>query len=113
MTRGPRNRNQAPMTPIGGAGGEAASFTEDGSGAPPARPVVDSGDPRLDCRDARDAGAPTLMGRAGLLLLSGVAADGPGQPWTAGVHAPAACVLLFRAVQGRPGAPVTSHNSCG
>jgi hypothetical protein len=53
---------------------------------------VDSGDPRLDCRDARDAGAPTLMGRAGLLLLSGVAADGPGQPWTAGVHAPAACL---------------------
>jgi len=39
--------------PIGRVGGEAASFVEDGSGAPPARPVVDSGDPRLDRRDAR------------------------------------------------------------
>src|SRR6516165_1090762 len=26
------------------------------------------------------------------------------------VHASAACVLLFRPVQGRPGAPVTRHN---
>jgi hypothetical protein len=50
-------------------------------------------------------------GRAGLLLLSGVAADGPSQPWTAGVHAAAACVLLFRVVQERVGAPVTRHNS--
>ena len=33
----PRHRERAPEIPVGPGGGEAASFSEDGDGTPPAR----------------------------------------------------------------------------